>query len=55
MWQDRPNFNENDKNYLPGRTPELQAELQEFRQVGQAEPQAAGRLSVGRRQSSLLG
>ena len=31
LWQDRPNFNENDKNYLPSRTIELQAELQEFK------------------------
>ena len=34
MWQDRPNFNENDKNYLPGRTAELQAELQELQDAG---------------------
>ena len=39
VWQDRPNFNENDKNYLPGRTTELQAELQELQDVGRSELQ----------------
>ena len=55
LWQDRPNFNENDKNYLPVLATELQAELQELQDVGRLELQASGRLSVGRRQSSLLG
>ena len=31
MWQDRQNFNENDKIYLPVLATELQAELQEFK------------------------
>ena len=43
VWQDRPNFNENDKNYLPVLAAELQAELQELQGDGRSELQASGR------------